>query len=510
MNISKKIVILLFPSPHPENNYTNYPWSLLYLERMIRHLDIELILIDERLDKDYESTLIKHKNNLLFAGVSAILGYQVVGGIKFSKAVKSLTNAPVIWGGWFPTIFSEMVLNEKSTDYICVGQGELPFKTFTERTIAGEDVTDIPGIGYKRNENIFINPNSNFTNPYEFPKIDKTLIDANRLIDLNGKVAKGLRSIDYIATFGCPYKCSFCNLTEITDGKWFTKATKDIIEDLKYFNEKAGVTHVVFIDDNFLISKKHILAFCNELILSRIKLTWQAHAHVGYFLKHFSDNDIQLLYKSGCRRIVIGAESGDQEVLNLLNKKTTVKDNLAIVKKLKKHHILTRLHTMICFPLNPDKDFFLTLNMIGKAILIDRNVEANIKFFKPVPRTELFKLCVEHGFIQPNTIDELIKSFSTYIAAPWYKRNYHKDLDYLVSFYTLFAKLNFFKTFPLIYRPLILILTAFFYPVIYLRFKLNLMKFPIEAIIFRKIFPPEKRSTYLDSISVNKSKNVIL
>jgi anaerobic magnesium-protoporphyrin IX monomethyl ester cyclase len=507
MNSGKNVIILFFPSPHPENSYTNFPWALLYLERMVRHLDIEIILLDERLDKNIEEILIQHKDKLLFAGVSAILGYQVVGGIKFSKSVKSQTNAPIIWGGWFPTIFSEMILNDNHTDYICVGQGEIPFKSFTEKMLSGESLSEIPGIGYKKDGKIFINPHQGLIDPFQFPEIDKTLIDLNRLIDLNGKVAPELRSIDYIATFGCPYKCSFCNLTNVAGSKWYTKATSDIISDLKYFKEKAGVSHIIFIDDNFLISKKHILAFCTELILSGLSFTWQAHAHVGYFLKHFSDYEIRLLYKSGCRRIVIGAESGDQEVLDLLNKKTTVSENLAIVKKLRQHHIITRMHTMVCFPLNPDKDFFLTLNMIGKAILIDQKVEANIKFYKPVPKTELFQLCVENGFVQPKTIDELLAYFSTYIAAPWYKRNYHKDLDYFANFYILFAKPNHFMTFPIKYRPIIFILTIFFFPVIYLRFKLNLRKFPIGGIIFRKLFPHGKISTYLDSVSVNKSKN---
>ena len=100
---------------------------------MVRHLDIEVILIDERLNKDYIDIIRKINRRLLFAGVSSITGHQIVGGLKFSEAVKSITGAPVIWGGWFPTVFPEMILNDGYADYVCVGQGEVPFRTFTER-----------------------------------------------------------------------------------------------------------------------------------------------------------------------------------------------------------------------------------------------------------------------------------------------------------------------------------------------------------------------------------------
>jgi radical SAM superfamily enzyme YgiQ (UPF0313 family) len=502
----KKTILLFFPSPHPEGSYANYPWALLYLERMVRHLDVNLVLLDERLDKNYKDIIEEHKNDLLFVGISAILGYQVVGGKKFSELVKSIAGVPIIWGGWFPTIFPEMILNDNTAEYICVGQGELPFQAFTETMLAGEDVSVIPGIGYKKNGEIIINPNSNLINTNSFPLIDLTLIDANRLIDLNGVVEPGNRMTEYIATTGCPHNCSFCNLTEVVGSKWFAKPINEIIENLKYFYEKAGVSHVVFIDDNFLANKKFIKDFCNEIIQSGISFTWEAHAHVGYFLRHFVDEDIRLLYSAGCRRIIVGAESGDQEVLDLLNKRTKAEDNLTIIKLLKKHNIRVRMHTMICFPANPNKDFFLTLNMIGKALIIDPTVQANIKFYKPIPKTALFKICVDHGFIQPTSIDELIDSFSRYIMAPWYKRNYHKDLDNYVNFYFLFLNPFYFMKSPWLSRPFIFLLNMVLTPLIYLRFKFNLMRFPIEAILLRSMIRKGKMSTFLDSVSVNKTK----
>ena len=84
----RKTVILFFPLLESQNVASNIPYALLYLERMIRHLDIKIILIDERLNKDYEKIIEENAESLLFAGVSSMVGYQITGAIKFSKKVK--------------------------------------------------------------------------------------------------------------------------------------------------------------------------------------------------------------------------------------------------------------------------------------------------------------------------------------------------------------------------------------------------------------------------------------
>jgi len=503
----RKTVILFFPLLESQNVASNIPYALLYLERMIRHLDIKIILIDERLNKDYEKIIEENAESLLFAGVSSMVGYQITGAIKFSKKVKSLSSSPIVWGGWFSTVFPEMILKEDYVDYICIGQGEIPLLMFTEHLLKQESVADINGIGYKINNELKINFVSKLTNPIEFPKINFDLIDINALINYNGIVEIGNRGIDYIATLGCPNNCAFCNLVYIFGRKWFAKEVSEIITDLKNFKSKFSISYVSFSDDNFFANKKFILELCYVLIESDLNISWEANAHPNAFLKIYSDEEIEIIRQSGCKKIKIGAESGDQEVLDLINKKTYVKNNLEIVKKLKKHHIHIRYFTMVCFPLNPDKDFKMTLDLIGKAKLIDRNLDVNINLFKPIPKTELFELCVERGFKYPDSTNELVDFFAKKFTAPWYKSNYHSQLDNFINFYLPFANPFFFMKFPLRSRLFIFILNMVLYPVILLRIKLNFMKFPIEAILFKKIVGLQFDKNYLNSVSTFKSRN---
>jgi radical SAM superfamily enzyme YgiQ (UPF0313 family) len=504
--MNKKAVILFFPATQPEGYDVGFPWALLHLERMIRDLDVELLLIDERLEKDYEPVIQNTKGRLLFAGVSAILGYQVVGGMKFSKAIKSITGAPVIWGGWFPTVYPEMALKEDCIDYVCVGQGEIPFKSFTERILNQEEVTSVAGIGYKKDGEITINSNESIINPYSFPPIDKSLIDVNKLIDNNGIVPYENRIFSYIASYGCPINCSFCCVSLIYKNKWFSKQPLEIIEDLKYFTEKASISQFLFADDNFFGSKKFVLDFCQELINSGLEITWSAQAQVRFFLKHFSDADIRLIYKSGCRRIIVGAESGDQETLDVINKKIDLNETYQILKLLKGYDIRNRIHAMVCLPINPEKDFWQTMNMVGNSILIDPSIGVSIKFYKPIPKTDLYEICIKKGFNPPSTIHELIDSLFEKNVQPWHNKDYHRLMKYFVNFYFVFANPNSFMAYPLKYRPLMFVLTLIFHPPVYLRIKLNWMKFPFEAWLFMKIIPTPPEATFVDTKSINKTK----
>ncbi len=504
--MGKKIVILFFPSAIPDSYDSSYPWALLFLERVIRHLNIEIILLDERIDTNYPEIINNVKERILFVGVSAILGNQVTGGVKFSETVRSITKVPIIWGGWFPAFYPEMLLNEGTADYLCMGQGEIPFKAFTERMYNGEDVSDIPGIGFKKNGNIILNTNPSFVNPDTFPPIDRTLIDPNKLIDIRGPVKPEFRVFTYLLSVGCPNNCSFCCEPLVYGNKWFSKKLPEIIEDLRYYIKKASISQINFWDDNFFAKKIFVLDFCKEIISSGLSFTWAAHAHVGNFLHNFSDEDIDLMYKSGLRRIVMGIESGDQDVLNLINKKVKVEENLLMIKICKKHNIIPRFHTMICFPYDPDRDLWNTIKFIGKAILINSRAEAIIRFYYPIPKTPLGQLCIEKGFKIPQTTTKLITGFSNKMEAPWYKQDYYKVLDNFVNFYFLMANPHFYKTFTLKKRPFVFLLNMIMFPFIILRFKFNLLKFPIEAKLFKDFIKEKKGFANMSIFTVNKTR----
>ena len=60
---------------------------------------------------------------------------------------------------------------------------------------------------------------------------------------------------------------------------------------------------------------------------NKFDLLWDALAYASSFLKQFDDDDINLIYRTGCRKITIGAEPGDQQVLDVIAKQAKVEDS---------------------------------------------------------------------------------------------------------------------------------------------------------------------------------------
>ncbi|GAB4446351.1 MAG: hypothetical protein Fur0028_00720 [Bacteroidales bacterium] len=484
----KKVILFFYPLIEKNEIFTNIPWAYLYLERMIRELEVEFILIDERLEQNLYEKITFYKDNILFCAVSVMIGHQITGAVSFTKLFRSISDKPVLWGGWFPTILPEMILKDGYADYICQGQGEIPFKNFVEKLLANEDLTKIKGIGTKKGDNIILNENKDFINPETFPKINFNLIDINKFIDIKEIVPIEKRSVDYLATSGCPYKCKFCNAVHIFNRKWFPKKVEQIINDLKYLKEKTNISHVDFRDDNFFGNKKFILDFSKQLIDSKINITWEANVHLGFLIRNFNDQDMKLIYKSGCRLLRIGAESGDQEVLDFINKGITVKEIYSAVRFLKKHKIKTRFLTMSCFPLNPQKDFWNTAKLIGNSILINPELDIRFRFFVPIPESELWEISVQKGFKLPTTTEEMMRFFTNcftyHYITPWNNTDYLKYLNNFNNFYFLWTNPGFYKKFPMKWKPVALLLTLFLYPLIFLRFKCSLLKCHVEAILF--------------------------
>jgi radical SAM superfamily enzyme YgiQ (UPF0313 family) len=488
--LKRNIILFYYPLIEKGEVFPNIPWAFLYLERMIRHLDVEMILLDERLEKDLQKTLTEYKDRVLFAAVSVMIGHQITGAINFTHLFRSISDKPVLWGGWFPTILPEMILKDGFADYVCMGQGEIPFKMFVEKILKEEAVIQIQGIGSYKNGQLIINPNPDFINPETFDKVNFDLIDINRLIDINGVVPIEKRSVDYLATSGCPYQCKFCNAVHLFHRKWFPKDVYQIIQDIIYLKKKNNISHIDFRDDNFFGNRRFIITFCKTLIKADLAITWEANVHLGFLIKNFSNEDLQLIYHSGCRLLRIGAESGDQEVLDFINKKTTVSEIYHAVRFLKKHKIKTRFLTMCCFPLNPHKDFWNTAKLVGRSILINHELDPRFRFFVPIPKTELWEISVEKGFCLPPTTEKMMEFFTdcfTYhYITPWNNNTYLQYLNNFNNFYFLWANPKFYKKFPKRLKPIAFLLTFLIFPMIFLRFKTGILKYQFEAKLFSR------------------------
>jgi len=473
--MDKKVLLLFYPSTVPEGHSRfSMPYALLYLERVLRDLNLEIIIIDEDIVPDYRKEIEKRCKNIDFVGVSTMTGHQIKGAINFSKYIRENYNdAKIIWGGWHPSVMPEQTLKESFIDFLVHGQGELAFKeTITALINNKVNFSSIKNLAFKENNKIIVNQREAFYCTNNFPPINFGLIDVNKYLFCDTLV--------YFASHGCIYECGFCAMSTMYNKKWFSKPIETIIADLSYLKSNTDFKCINFQDDNFFVNRNFTISLCEAIIEVGLTFEFMASGHSRNLL-NYSDKDFEIIYKAGCRKIFMGAESGSQEVLDIINKKETVENNFAVARLLKKHNIRTVFSTMVCLPLNPENDLKLTLNMIREAKLIDENLEILIFYYTPYPQTPLYNLALNNGFTPPSSLEEWSNYTMFNSKLAWHKKHFKNILECFYNYYFPFYNKSIEKITPLELKSIVKLFIRIFYKLNGWRFRNNCFLFPLDA-----------------------------
>ena len=112
---------------------------------------------------------------------------------------------------------------------------------------------------------------------------------------------------------------------------------------------------------------------------------------------------LKALKKAGCHTVQIGIESGSQRVLDVLNKKVTVKQNYEAIACCKRNKIFCDASFMIGLPTETLED----LKMTAKLIRDTKPDVINLKIYVPLPGAPLFDYCVQKKLIEkPKTLEQ--------------------------------------------------------------------------------------------------------
>jgi radical SAM superfamily enzyme YgiQ (UPF0313 family) len=142
-----------------------------------------------------------------------------------------------------------------------------------------------------------------------------------------------------------------------------------------------------------------------------------------------------LLKKSGCTSILIGAESGSDKILKLINKRVNVENTIQLLKKAKKYGISIEASLMAGFPEEPEKDLNKTLDLIDLTYSISSGHKALLFFYTPYPGTPLFDMSVRNRLKIPKTLEQWSNYDLEHANTPWLSRNYIRKLRSIIGYY---------------------------------------------------------------------------
>ncbi|MHB1389987.1 MAG: B12-binding domain-containing radical SAM protein [Thermoleophilia bacterium] len=427
-------VTLVFPRLKRESNVWA-PLPLMAVAAPMLAAGIEVELVDGRVIHPHLPRIIEAAAGSAYVGLSVMTGWQIRDAIDISRAVKdAYPDMPVVWGGYHASMLPEETLAEPYIDIVIRGQGQLPALELAQRLAAGRDIDGIAGVCYKREGKIVMAEHPALVDIDQFPSTPYDIIDIEKYMvpDL------GARSMKYFSSQGCPFGCGFCVETSMYGRGWVGFSAERVVDDLENLVRNHGVDAFDFADTNFFVSKKRVQAICEGIIERGLDIKWAADVRTKQFID-FTPELRQLVYDAGCRRLLLGAESGSQAALQQIGKATTVDDTLHVSRLCNDLGIITRFTTMFGFPGEPEKDVELTLRMIEGIKAINEDFEVHGFFFAPYPGAPMFDEAVRLGFVPPHRLEDWVDFDLTELHTPWVNPQYKQRVDMIIDFYMPFA-----------------------------------------------------------------------
>jgi len=189
-----------------------------------------------------------------------------------------------------------------------------------------------------------------------------------------------------ITSRGCPFTCTFC--ADANTG-YRQRSVDNVIEEIKSLQKEYNVKEIAFWDDIFPLNRKWTIEFCKRIAEEKIKIDWSCYCRIDLL----DEELVRAMKSAGCWNMFLGLESGDQEILNNIKKRTTLNQIREKVNLLKKVGIEVRGSFVLGLPgETPDK----ARKTIDFAIELDPDY-AQFTLATPFPGTELYNTYQQWG-----------------------------------------------------------------------------------------------------------------
>lgn len=418
-------MLILYNPISSANRKPVLPMSLLALGALLED-KIDYTIVDGNLVEDPLAALdrLVRETGADILGVTVMPGPQLIDAAPVCRRLKERhPELTIVWGGYFPTQHHEACLRSGYVDYVVRACGEFAFRDLVEALRSKGDLSSIPSLAFRDGDgHIQTAPTAPVPAPDSLPDYPYHRLEMARY---PRKTFMGKRTLSHHSSYGCPFKCDFCAVGSMTQGKWLAQSAERLAGAVRTLVEQYNADAVEFFDNSFFIDEKRVVAFARAII--PLKIGWWAEARIDS-LARFSDETWTLLKESGLKMAFMGAESGSDEVLQRMNKggSASTEKTLFVARQMGRFNIIPEFSFVLGNPPEPEQDLRRTFAFIRKVKQINPCSEIILYMYTPVPsQGALYGEAQKEGFRFPETLEEWLspdwREFSQRreIHVPW-------------------------------------------------------------------------------------------
>lgn len=366
------------------------PIGLTYIAAYLRSKNIEVKIYDSQVEMEpIQSVIRNYKPGII--GITSVT-FLVHSAIELSKLIKNeFPDIVIIAGGIHPTIRPMDFLNEKSIDYVASGEGELTMYEFVDAIANGRDPAGVAGVMCIRSGKVVAGPRREMVKKLDdlpVPSLDDLPMHKYRT---SPDTRTGSQVGVILTSRGCPFNCIFCANKLLTEGTYRTHSTERVCLEVENMISKFGVTQLFVQDDNFSANKKRAKEICREFIRRKYntKVSWWAEARVDCV----DEELLHLMKEAGCRIISYGLESGNQRLLDLIDKNITLELVKKVIAMTQKAGIDIRASFILGLPTETRKESLQTIKFARRLGIS----QVRFAIATPFPGTKLWDIAQEEG-----------------------------------------------------------------------------------------------------------------
>ncbi|MCC6933479.1 MAG: radical SAM protein [Deltaproteobacteria bacterium] len=317
--------------------------------------------------------------------------------LEFGTAIKKrFAHTILLLGGPHLTSLPKETLEQSCYDIGVIGEGEFTMLELAQAWTQAADQNDfwlrlksIGGLVFKHNGEIIATPGRGY-----IQDLDALPFPARHLYPplstyrpVPGSYMQ-LPMAHVISSRGCPYQCIYCDRS-IFGQKFRSRSPKNVVDEIEELVKLHHAKEIKFFDDTFTLDKKRVYGIIDELKARNLKIKWSCLTRVNCV-------DLPLLTamkESGCWQLLYGLESGDQRMLNIMKKGSTVEQNRNAVFWAKQVGMRVRAFFVLGMP-GESKESLQTTVEFAKSLPLDF---VNFYSVTLYPGNELYDMAKQEG-----------------------------------------------------------------------------------------------------------------
>lgn len=387
-----------YKNPKDPGRYVAFPFFLAYTAALLRNNKHDVFAIDavalQMDEKRFYSEVLKRVPELTVLETSTPT---ISLDLKYAEWIKGKTGSKIALVGPHASVFPGDMLSHEFVDFVGIGEYEKTIEELAEKLEKKQPLDNVRGLAFKKKEKIVVNERRELIDPLDdlpYPARDIFPIDDAPDIGIYWDgICSNYPAVKVAASRGCPFGCNYCLWTQVMypGQKYRVFSAKRVVDEIEHVIKKYGAKEIYFDDDTFTGNREHAIAVCREIKKRGLSIPWSAMCDAIITTRDM----IKEMSEAGCKAIMFGLESADEEVLKKIGKPLDLEKMKKVLSWCREFNITTRVTN--CFGMTGDTEKSIRKTFEFASKLPTDSVQFSVAI--PYPGTRFYNEVKEKGYL---------------------------------------------------------------------------------------------------------------